>query len=145
MTVIELTQTYSAPELYALGKIKKYEKELLFLKTSTKVKFNDKNLAGIIKDDDSERGAAIPILNIKSITLLKYKYNFIPEKFLQKLFNTEDNLEEIVKTLARLGNIEDPKEIIISTPKREYRKEKPDRYVGIYFGKKILHIDLYTQ
>ena len=141
MLVIEQTKTYSAAELYQLGKTEKFGKQQFSLKTSTQVKFNSQNLLGIIKDENSERRAAIPVFNIKSIKELKVD---VYEKFLQRLFDTNDDLEEIVKILARLGNIESSSEIIISTPKQHYRKEKPDRYVGIYFGKKIIHIDLYT-
>ncbi|MEK6936816.1 MAG: hypothetical protein AABW58_01970 [Nanoarchaeota archaeon] len=143
MTVIEKTETYSSAELYELGKSEKFGREL-FLRTTTQVRFNDKNLLGVLKDSNLERRVGVPILNIRKVNSLKNEYYTLAEKFLQTLFQTEDNLEEIVKTLAKLGNIENSNEIIISTPKREYRKAKPDRYVGIYFGKKMLHIDLYT-
>jgi hypothetical protein len=142
MTILEKTRTYSAAELYEIGKSKKFNEEGgFFFKSSTKITFNEDNLRGKINHENSDKEVEIEEFNIEKVNCLKSES---AKRFLQVLFKTDDNLEEIIKTLSKLGNIENSNEIIISTPKIGYRKEKTERYVGIYFGKKMLHIDLYT-
>ncbi len=143
MSVIEKLEDYSAAKLYAIdqnGGINKGDP--ISLKTTTKVRFNEDNLLAKIRDENSEEEVEIGEFNMHKIKDLNKDPKAV--RFLQALFGTEDNLEKILDTLARLGKV-NLCEVLISTPKPEYRKAKKDRYVGFYFGKKILHIDLYEQ
>ncbi len=135
-------ETYSAAELYSIGQNGGISKINPFLlKTTTKVIFSENNLNARINANSQEE-IEIEEFNINKVKDLGENEKAV--KFLQKIFETEDNLEKILQTLTRLRRV-NKCDVLISTPKPEYRKERKERYVGIYFGSEIIHIDLYTK
>ena len=99
--------------------------------TSTRIIYNKKNLqAEIIHDADSKvvkskkYKVKVPIFDEN------FEENKETEKYLQKLFDTKDNLDKILKVLKKFGK---DKKLRLWTPDQSSRKRKPIRSVGLCF------------
>ena len=102
-----------------------------YIVTSTQINFKYDLLAEITHDANSK------VVEPKTISVKVPEYsggfeeNEDAEKFLQALFNTQDNLATILMTLKELG---ESKMIRLWTPSQSFRKSNPIRAVRLDYN-----------
>ena len=133
----------SAPDIYKVAK--EEHKELMeslkkdfidsWIVTSTRIIYNENNLnAEIIHDVDSNIVKQTKTDVIIPVIWGEVKETPEVERFLQALFETKDNLSDIMKILKRFDST---RKLCLWLPNQSDRKQKQVRSVGLdfdYFG-----------
>ena|SRR3990167_762734 len=138
----------SAPDIYLAAKTEKkalmdsLEEDMreLYITTSTKMNYNADNLDVQVIHDAGSMVVKEKLIQSKApVHNGSFETNEENEAFLQAVFDTKDNIHEILKVLRRFGK----PEIYLWTPSQESREREPSRCVQLGFGHGGLDVDAF--